>query len=396
MDLEKQQANDFAIAEIIRHAQRSNIDISPSDHKEWALWGYALHALGYTEQDFLTLSWGNERTNRETWRGIIRNRKGMDIETAQKKVLHFAKQALGDIKPFYSLSDERPRKQGAPRATPPTPTPPRQKPEPFYIPIDIVRKQREKAEQTTLFAYLATLFAPEQINQAFDDYLIGGSKFVNSQGLRAVSFPYIDIKGFCIDAKIMQYNPTSGKRKEAEPIRPQGGSTMTWGLFEMGKSERRGDWCAFGTHLARIYPTKPIAVVESEKTAVICSMVYPHAVWVAVGSKANLDRKRLDPFIGRQITLYPDRDGAEEWRAKAKELTKEGFNIAIDTTLDRHPGENNDDIADIVLRCIKGEQSAEPPQETRPPHPMQKAWEKLKEQFPWLRELETRLELELI
>ena len=38
--------------------------------------------------------------------------------------------------------------------------------------------------------------------------------------------------------------------------------------------------CLFGEHLLRLHPDKKVAVVESEKTAVICSALMPEYVWV--------------------------------------------------------------------------------------------------------------------
>ena len=50
--------------------------------------------------------------------------------------------------------------------------------------------------------------------------------------------------------------------------------------------------CFFGEHLL-LNNKKPVAVVESEKTAVIASICFPEFVWLAVGSKQNLNRKEV-------------------------------------------------------------------------------------------------------
>jgi hypothetical protein len=51
-----------------------------------------------------------------------------------------------------------------------------------------------------------------------------------------------------------------------------------------------------------------IAVVESEKTAVIMSEVRPECIWLATGGKTELNVARLKPLQGRRVILFPDTD----------------------------------------------------------------------------------------
>ena len=41
--------------------------------------------------------------------------------------------------------------------------------------------------------------------------------------------------------------------------------------------------CLFGEHLLRIYPDRIVVLVESEKSALIASGVYPNYIWLATG-----------------------------------------------------------------------------------------------------------------
>ena len=44
--------------------------------------------------------------------------------------------------------------------------------------------------------------------------------------------------------------------------------------------------CLFGEHLLKQYPKKVVALVESEKTAVICAGLMPRFLWLATGGKS--------------------------------------------------------------------------------------------------------------
>lgn len=45
--------------------------------------------------------------------------------------------------------------------------------------------------------------------------------------------------------------------------------------------------CLFGEHLLKKYPNKTVALVESEKTAIICSALMPDYIWLATGGKKS-------------------------------------------------------------------------------------------------------------
>ena len=113
----------------------------------------------------------------------------------------------------------------------------------------------------------------------------------------------------------------------------------------------------FGMHLLNRFPRATVNIVESEKTAVVMATAWgnnPMQVWMACGGKENLNRQRLQPIISRDrnIILWPDKDGIEEWQQKAKNLDYP--NLKVDTQyINRwwlpEDGEKAD-IADIIVR----------------------------------------------
>ena len=68
--------------------------------------------------------------------------------------------------------------------------------------------------------------------------------------------------------------------------------------------------CLFGQHLLAHYPERPVAIVESEKTALICSelMAERGFIWLACGGQQSLRPELFEPLMGRTVMLWPDTD----------------------------------------------------------------------------------------
>jgi len=69
-----------------------------------------------------------------------------------------------------------------------------------------------------------------------------------------------------------------------------------------------------------------VAVVESEKTALICSVLFPSAVWLSCGGLQMLKAELLAPLAGYKVILFPDTDekgdAYQAWLAVAQEAQK--------------------------------------------------------------------------
>ena len=108
--------------------------------------------------------------------------------------------------------------------------------------------------------------------------------------------------------------------------------------------------CLFGEHLLHDKVNANVALVESEKTAVICSILLPEYTWLATGGKSQFN-DRLMVLKGHKVTAFPDIDGYDEWRKKAKNYPM--LDITISDILERNatPGqrEHHVDIADVLL-----------------------------------------------
>ena len=188
---------------------------------------------------------------------------------------------------------------------------PQQKPVSF-ISVEVFKTSlNATAFETNHFVkYLITLFGVEVATQLVSRYFIATSKHWNG----ATVFWQIDTKGKVRTGKIMLYNPTTGKRIK-EPF-----NHINWVHKVIKQAEFELKQCLFGEHLLND-KTKPVAIVESEKTAVIASVYLPQFIWVAVGSIANLNAEKCSILKGRTVILFPDLNGFEKWSSKAKQLS---------------------------------------------------------------------------
>lgn len=84
------------------------------------------------------------------------------------------------------------------------------------------------------------------------------------------------------------------------------------------------DWqlsqCLFGEHLLKTHPDKVVVLVESEKSAVIGSAIFPDYVWLATGGKSQMREEKLRVLSGRTVLLFPDADAYAEWKQRAESM----------------------------------------------------------------------------
>ncbi len=335
------------VDDIIAEALRTGTDITPDDRKEWALFACALKVLGYDETDFVALSnlHGTDASkSRRVWRGERSPQRYVKTtEQAEKKIAYFAKLAGMNLKSRQCINITG-RKQNR-RTRPQRPPQPPQLP-PVYICPDDIAKAASKAPLSTLYNFLCRPFRADEVNRAFQLYRVGATReFGNIPGMMGTAFPYIDRSGRCVDVKLMAYDTTGHRRKN--------GYSANWYLAKRKMNDRRAAWPLFGEHLLNLNPSTPVGVVESEKTALIASIALPGYLWVATGSKQNLNPERCRALKGRAVFLFPDADGVEEWNRRGLELVKAGFSIhfcnEIITDNALNPG---DDIADIILHRL--------------------------------------------
>ena len=224
---------------------------------------------------------------------------------------------------------------------------------PCLIPSEYLHRSIKPTIHSHFTTFLLTLFTEHQVQTLVQQYNLGVTK------ARDIIYFQIDINGNCRTGKIMKYNPTTGKRiKDPDAkfkinwvhslLKKTGILDQSWQLTQ----------CLFGEHLLSQYPDKPIALVESEKTAIICSALIPQYLWLATGGKSQLSQDKLSVLAGRRTIAFPDIDGYEEWRRK---LLAIDLNITVSDILQRSATDEQRaahiDIADLV---IQWKQNGEP------------------------------------
>ena len=153
------------------------------------------------------------------------------------------------------------------------------------------------------------------------------------------------------------YNPETGKR-----IKNCDGA-VNWVHSQLKKSGELPDsWelsqCLFGEHLLLRRPEATVCLVESEKTAIICSGVMPEYVWLATGGKQNFKAEKCECLKGRKVILYPDLGAFEDWKNKGETIARSvGFSLSVSDVLERiatpEDRESGFDIADYVIKQLR-------------------------------------------
>ncbi len=220
----------------------------------------------------------------------------------------------------------------------------------WTLSADIVRNSVHPTLDSDFTLFLKNLIGREKTCEAVNTYCLGVTKN------RDVIFYQLDKEGRCRTGKIMKYDRKTGHRIKDEQV----GGKITWVHAVLRQSAdpllRLPDgWaltqCLFGEHLLRQFPFKPVALVESEKTAVICSAFWPEYIWLATGGKSQLN-DRLQVLRGRKVVAFPDVDGYLEWKEKLSRVR--GLDIVVSDVLEKEATfedrANHVDIADLLIR----------------------------------------------
>lgn len=251
----------------------------------------------------------------------------------------------------------------------------------YYLPFE-----RYDATQLRLSWFLTPLrrkFDDEDIMKVLHMYHVGLRLHMEDIAKRQaeyprVWFPYIDEWGAVRSAKSICYG-VDGHRIKRTPykqrtdrskewnrlmkdyLNPPGSVSPSW-FHAYIKKELPNDWqlwlCPFGLHLLPA-SDKPVAIVESEKSALICALKYPQYTWIATGGESFLESFASDYATTlstdrkgrtRQVMIFPDNDGFDEWQQVSKVI----FGRASSKVVDWRKGyesqlQKTSDIADLIM-----------------------------------------------
>lgn len=227
---------------------------------------------------------------------------------------------------------------------------------PSYIPAQYVKKWC--SYNSGFVCFLSGLFDKYQldsptIERLMSEYALGATKD------NGIIYWQIDINGKSRTGKVMKYNKATGHR-----IKDAGGVNWVHSLMKK-KSLLPEDYnlvqCLFGEHLLKLYPHKTAALVESEKSALIASGVFPQYIWLATGGKSQLSIDRLRVLQNRTVIMFPDIDGFDYWKKKAKEIEGIGCKVVVSELLEKNATseerERKIDLADWIIGQLSEQES---------------------------------------
>lgn len=194
-----------------------------------------------------------------------------------------------------------------------------------------------KYEQNSFTNALQSIFDTGQIGSIIDRYKLGTTKS------GAVVFWQIDINGRIRYGKAMHYLSDLHRDKSRHPV----------GVHSlMKKYDFNYKQCFFGEYLLKEYPHRSVCIVESEKSACICSEVLPGYIWLATGGKNGCkwtDKDVCSVLKGRKVILFPDVDAHNDWTEKAAILRNYGIQVSISDYLAKVAPGTQQDIADHLI-----------------------------------------------
>ncbi|MCR8667415.1 DUF6371 domain-containing protein [Aestuariibaculum sp. M13] len=156
-----------------------------------------------------------------------------------------------------------------------------------FIENDIVQMFLENSKENNLLTYLRNRYGDLLIDEIKLKYLIGTSR----KG--GTVFWNINVEGKAQKAKVVYYT-NDGKRTD---------------YFQVPYKNQDGYYsCLFGEHLIKKSKNrgKTLVLVESEKTALVCSLHLPEYVWLAYGGINGLTTDKLNVLVGYDVILVPD------------------------------------------------------------------------------------------
>ena len=220
------------------------------------------------------------------------------------------------------------------------------------MPVEWVRRAMLRNSGNVLLKYLRSLPWHEgqrrRLEAAIEAYGVGTDK------AGSTIWWQIDEDNVVRSGKQMVYKEDGHRSKKCPPMWVHCAPGVRR-LYPSEKYEYVG--CLFGQHLLARHEEATVYLVESEKSALICSAFYDmdERVWLACGGLSHANKAALAPILarGRRIVACPDHDGYDKWR---KELGEIDGRVYVDDFVERLFDAAKDspsaDIADVSVRLL--------------------------------------------
>lgn len=294
---------------------------------------------------------------------FVAQKEGLDITkgalNAKENFIEVFKLAASACGLGYMLDPNAPKIEPPIKPIAPNCTNCTKEDEPPHYLNDATKRMREQGEQTNLFTFLCRYWDEDAVKAVFSLYSVGLGMNINREKNwelipmpttlqrcnKCSAFPYIDEEGNTHAIKIIPYPVTDHHRIKTYPNAQM--------IFHKPESNKG---VYFGTHLLATFPNKPLAIVESEKTAIIGTLIKPSFIWVAVGGfdyfnpDSEKQRAKLDRLKGRCLHIFPDVDKLTQWKERADKIREQGFNVVFrDEVIKMFAPNSGIDIGDVIV-----------------------------------------------
>lgn len=208
--------------------------------------------------------------------------------------------------------------------------------------FNLVSVSGRNYKDNNFIQFVKYLFGEIRTKEVIKKYLIGTSKYWNGANV----FWQIDNNQKVRHGKIMLYSSETGKRQKNQ----EGKAYISSVRSVLKLKDYVLKQCLFGLHLINETESRTIAIVESEKTAILMSVFKPQYVWLATGSKSGFKYEYLKPLRNYKIIGFPDKSDYNDWSNKAIELNNLGFSISISEYLETTNYKDGTDLADVLIK----------------------------------------------
>ena len=219
------------------------------------------------------------------------------------------------------------------------------KPKPTsYLSYCLVEQSMNRYETNKFYQFLSSLLGEEKALYLMHKYRVGTA----DHWIGATVFWQIDSTGKVHTGKVMLYDNKTGKRIK-HPY-----NYITWVHSLLHKDNFHLKQCFFGEHLLSSNKTSVIAIVESEKTAIIASHYLPQYIWLATGGKNGCFREENIKILkGKKVVLFPDLGATQYWDIKKTLMMRVGITVCSFDYLERYASKEQKmegyDIADYLI-----------------------------------------------
>ena len=213
-----------------------------------------------------------------------------------------------------------------------------------FIDNELMERSLTNYAMNPLYIYLSGMLGKDETSRIFQLYHVGTSKKWGGSTV----YWQIDWQGNVRTGKIMLYDAETGHRTK-EPR-----SYVSWVHTELNLPNYNLKQCLFGEHLLSDNPTKSVAIVESEKSALIATHYMPEFTWLATGGMHGCFKAdAVSALKGRSVMLCPDLGAKDVWKSKLDLLTPICAKVVLSDSLEQYATDEQRkkglDIADFLL-----------------------------------------------